>query len=147
MKRCRAARSAIVLGFFFVPACGRHPLPGTLKLDSDEPDRIRSSRASIATLERRDFAPYHGRSLADAVAQLRPDWLRPNPAAHPTTASPTPVLYVNDVLVGEFTWLRTLPSEVALEARLLSRSEAWVRYGPPCRCPAGVILVRTRSYE
>src|SRR5689334_20237026 len=146
--RCYSSlRSAFVLSLFLIPACGKYVPPTMLVLDSSETHRVHWPNASMAALERRDFAPYEGRSLAEAVAQLRPDWLRSSPVAHVDSDHRSPVLYVNNVALGEITGMRTIPSEAAIEVRLLSQSEAWARYGPVCRCPRGAIVVRTRSDE
>jgi hypothetical protein len=81
------------------------------------------------------------------LAQLRPDWLRVNPSARSSRESERAALYVNDIASGGITGLQTIASDVVIEVRLLSTAEAWARYGPSCRCPAGAILVRTRSSE
>jgi hypothetical protein len=98
-------------------------------------------------LERREIASFDDRSLAEALEQLRPDWLRLGSSSHPGGESPSPALYVNDVPSGDVSGLRTIPAATAIDVRLLSQSEAWARFGPACRCPAGAVLVRTRMNE
>lgn len=146
---CRSGRLAVLVSFFIIPACGTYARPSTWAWDASGADRVRTARESSGTLVRRDMVTFEGHSLADAVAQLRPDWLRSNPFAHVNSESPSqvPILYINDIASGEVTGLRAIPSEAAIEVRLLSRSEAWARYGPPCHCPAGALVVRTRSNE
>jgi hypothetical protein len=141
------AYPAALYGLFLVQACGRYPQTSLSTLESSTTTEARSPRASIATLERRDIAPYDGRSLADAVERLRPNWLRANPSTRINSEAVKPVLYVNDVADGEIGGLGTIPSESVIDVRLLSRSEAWARFGASCRCSGGAILVRTRRNE
>jgi transposase InsO family protein len=125
----------------FTPSSTRGP-------DVFETDVVSPRSASVRTLGRRDIAPYEGRPLAEALAQLRPDWLRFDPSARiKGEGRERPALYVNDIASGDITGLKTVASDAVVDVRLLSMSEAWARYGPSCRCPAGAILVRTRSNE
>lgn len=98
-------------------------------------------------LGRRDMAAFEGRALGEALMQLRPDWLRVNPSSRSADGTSRAVVYVNDVPAGGTGALQSIPSGVAVEVRLLSPSEARARYGLGCRCPAGAILVRTRTSE
>ena len=97
------------------------------------------------TVAGREIAAYAGRPLGDALAQLRPDWLRANPLLRGTGETAWPVVYTNDAPSGDIRALQTIPSDAAVEVQLLTPSEARTRYGAACRCPAGVIRVRTRS--
>ena len=102
---------------------------------------------SAHTVGGREIAAYAGRSLGDALSHLRPDWLRANPFVGGPDERTRPIVYTNDVPSGDVRALQTIPSEAAVEVQLLSATEAGIRYGPGCRCPAGVIRVRTRSLE
>ncbi len=138
--------STMLLALALVAACGAYTQSATLRPDAFETGVSRLS-ASVKTLGRPDFAPFEGRPLAEALGHLRPDWLRFNPAARVSGEAERAVLYINDVASGDITKLQLIPSEQVSEARLLSASEAWMRFGPSCRCPAGAIAVRTRQYE
>ncbi len=109
--------------------------------------RVSSGALVAPTLRRRDIAAFDGRPLADALAQLRPDWLRPSPLARETDESTRPVVYMNDVPGGDARSLQSIPSDAVVEVQLLSAGEARIRFGPACRCPAGVIRVQTRGHE
>ncbi len=99
------------------------------------------------TLGRREMAEFAGRPLADALNRLRPDWLRTNASARGSDEGSRAVVYVNDVASGELRALQMIPAAAAVEVQFLSASAAQMRYGPACRCPAGVIRVQTRSLE
>ena len=146
MNAWRSAPSVLSVCLLVLLACGIHRPTTGWNLASG-PDEVRSSRAPDTWLERREIASFDGRSLAEAVEQLRPSWLRLGSAAHPNGGAPSLILYVNDVVSGDIAGLRTIPSATATEVRLLSQSEAWAQFGPTCRCPAGAILVRTRVRE
>ena len=147
MKATFMACSAALYSLFLIQACGRYRQTSVWTLEPSTPAEVRSSHAPIATLDRGDIAPYDGRSLADAVERLRPNWLRANPSTRINSEAVKPALYVNDVADGEISGLGTIPSESVVDVRLLSRSEAWARFGASCRCPGGAILVRTRRNE
>jgi len=98
-----------------------------------------------ALVRRNEIAPYAGQALGDALLRLRPEWLRADPSARGAAGSARALIYIDDVPVDDASALRTTASDAVVEARLLSPVEARTRYGPTCRCPAGVILVRTRS--
>jgi hypothetical protein len=83
----------------------------------------------------------------ETLAHLRPDWLRLNPSGRANADGERAVLYVNDIASGDLGKLQLIASDEVTEVRLLSASEAWGRFGPSCRCPAGAILVHTRSTE
>lgn len=144
--RHHRARSIVLISCVILPACARYREPATWALESS-PEKVRSSRAPTTMLERREIASFDDRSLADAVEQLRPDWLRPGPTTRIDGESPSAALYVNDVPSGDVSGLRAIPTATTIDVRLLSASEAWARFGPSCRCPAGALLVRTRVNE
>jgi hypothetical protein len=142
---CLLSRYALSLAFCVATSCGAYTQSAARGSDAFETIVVSPRVSSANTLGRRDIAPYEGRSLAEALGQLRPDWLRPDPSTRVSGESGRAVLYVNDVVSGDLTALRTIAAAAVLEVRLLSRSEAWSRYGPQCRCPAGAIVVHTRS--
>jgi hypothetical protein len=134
------------LALGLVAACGAYTQSAALRSDAFETG-LPPRNASVKTLGRPEFAAFEGRPLAEALAHLRPDWLRVNPGVRVSGERERAVVYVNDVASGDLTKLQLIASEQVSEARLLSASEAWVRYGPSCRCPAGAIVVRTRSND
>lgn len=146
MKSHTLSRSSL-LGLCLASACGALTQSSRRGPEVFQTAVVSPRRASVRTLGRQDIAPYEGRPLAAALAQLRPDWLRVNPSARSSGESERAALYVNDIASGGITGLQTIASDVVIEVRLLSTAEAWARYGPSCRCPAGAILVRTRSSE
>ncbi len=99
------------------------------------------------TLGRREIAAFGTRPLADALTQLRPDWLRANPLVRGSDQNSRAVVYTNDVPAGEIRALETISSDAAAEVQYLSAAAAQIRYGPACRCPGGVIRVQTRIEE
>jgi len=139
-------RSTTFLALGLVAACGAYTQSPARASDALGVP-VSHRNASVKTLGRGDMAPYEGRSLAEALAHLRPDWLRVNPGARLGGEGERAVVYVNDVVSGDIAKLQLIPSGQVSEARLLSATEAWLRYGPSCRCPAGAIAVRTRSNE
>jgi len=127
--------------------CGAYVQAGARASETSDVVFVAPRAASARTLERRDIAPYEGRSLAEALGRLRPDWLRVNPSPRAADESDRAVVYINDVPSGDLAKLQLIASETVTEVRLLSMAEAWARFGPQCRCPAGAIAVRTRSME
>jgi hypothetical protein len=67
------------LALGLVAACGAYTQSAALRSDAFETG-LSPRSASAKTLGRPDFAPFEGRPLAEALARLRPDWLRVNPA-------------------------------------------------------------------
>jgi hypothetical protein len=148
VKSQSLSRSTRFLALYLASACGAFTQSSTRGPDVFETAVVSPRSASVRTLGRRDIAPYEGRPLAEVLAQLRPDWLRFNPSARiKGEGRERPALYVNDIASGDITGLKIVASDAVIEVRLLSMSEAWARYGPSCRCPAGAILVRMRSTE
>ena len=141
------SRSAIFLALGLAAACGAYTGPATRESEVLETAIVSSRTATARTLGRREFAPYDGRSLADALTHLRPDWLRLNPSGRVNAEGERAALYVNDVASGDIAKLQLIASQVVTEVRLLSASEAWSRFGPSCRCPGGALLVRTRGSQ
>lgn len=126
-------------------ACGPYTQSATRGSEGFETAVVYPQTTSARTLGRRDIAPFEARPLADALSRLRPDWLRPTQPTRVNGETGYAVVYLNDVLSGDIAELQTIATDAVIEVRLLSVSEAWARYGPQCRCPAGAILVRTRA--
>ncbi|HVE36445.1 MAG TPA: hypothetical protein VNC18_22945 [Gemmatimonadaceae bacterium] len=85
-------------------------------------------------------------TLQDVVLRLRPDWLRWNPTSRGNVEPAARAsVYTDGIYSGETEVLRTIPTEVVIDARYLPPVEARNRFGSACHCGGGVILVRTRS--
>jgi hypothetical protein len=124
-------------------------LNGPSGLDSEtafiiSPLNASSAHSSAKHLGRADLLSVDGESAADAVRQLRPDWLRPNRA--PGKAELVrPSVYIDGRYAGGPDELRLVPLATALDLRFLPPSAAWDQFGAACRCEGGVILVVTRA--
>lgn len=146
MKPQCLSHSTMLLSLGVVTACGAYTQSAPRSSDLLE---IAPRSASAKALGRPDFAPFEGRSLAEALGHLRPDWLRqnPSPSSRVNGDGERAMVYVNDVASGDLARLQVIAADAVTEVRLLSASEAWARYGPSCRCAAGAIVVRTRSSQ
>ena len=147
MKTQFLSHSMTFLALGLAAACAAYTRPAARESDVLETAIMSYRPATARTLARRDIAPYEARPLIEALADLRPDWLRLNPSGRANAEGNRAVLYVNDIASGDLGKLQLIASDEAIEVRLLSASEAWGRFGPSCRCPAGAILVRTRGSE
>ena len=139
---------ALVTSAACVPA--RLSSNGQSSLDSEtafiiSPLNASSARSSARHLGRADLLSVDGESVADAVRQLRPDWLRPNRAPGRATELVRPSVYINGAYAGSPDELRLVPLGTALDLRFLPPSAAWDQFGAACRCDGGVILVVTRA--
>jgi len=95
---------------------------------------------------RAEIAKVGQETLQDVVLRLRPDWLRWNPTSRATIdPAARASVYTDGIYSGETEVLRTIPTEVVIDARYLPPVEARNRFGSACHCAGGVILVRTRS--
>jgi hypothetical protein len=83
------------------------------------------------------------RTAAEAIALLRPDWLRPLEAIARQEIGPS--VYLNDTFVGGPEELRMIPVARVGELRLLTPSMGFDRLGYTCRCAGGLILVLDRA--
>ena len=84
-------------------------------------------------------------SLAQALMQLRPDFLRPNPTGRvPVGAVARPSVYIDNSYVGAVDALQLVPAASVTEVVLLRPSAAHDRFGAYCTCDAGVLMVTTR---
>lgn len=143
----RCAHSPLVPTLLLASACVSSSPQGTdasVLLDLT-PSHSNASIPPTLSLGRREIAAFEGRPLSDALLELRPEWLRTAPSMGPSDGDRGPVVYANDVPAGAAASLRTIPSDVVLEVRFLRAVEAQTRFGPSCRCPAGVISVRTHT--
>jgi hypothetical protein len=105
---------------------------------NEGPRALYIGRAEIAKLEHE--------TLQDVVLRLRPDWLRWNPTSRANVdPSARASVYTDGIYSGETDVLRTIPTEVVIDARYLPPVEARNRFGSACHCAGGVISVRTRS--
>lgn len=87
-----------------------------------------------------DFKAVQGTSAADAVRELRPEFLMPH--GQPTAPSRASV-YVNGHYTGEADVLALISLAEVGEIRYLGAMAAKSQFGSQCRCGGGVILVRT----
>ena len=95
---------------------------------------------------RTEIANVGQETLQDVVLRVRPDWRRWNPTSRMTTDQAARAsVYTDGIYSGEADVLRTIPTEVVIDARYLPPVEARNRFGSACHCGGGVILVRTRS--
>jgi hypothetical protein len=93
-----------------------------------------------------DLAKVRGTTAADAVRQLRPEFLRVGGRRMTPSSSPGgPSVYVNGRHAGGTDALDLIPLGVLVEIRYLDAVAAKSLFGSFCPCDAGVILVRTRS--
>ena len=95
----------------------------------------RLSRNAPSVLTARDFAPWRGRNLYEALEGLRPSFLRPNLRGDP------PAVLVNGIL-QPMTVLRQHSAAEVVEVRLLRETDAAARYAVSHTGP--VILVTLR---
>jgi hypothetical protein len=92
-----------------------------------------------------DLAKVRGTTVADAVRQLRPEFLRAGGRRMSHPASPaTPSVYVNGRYAGGGDVLGLIPLSVLIEIRYLDAVAAKGVFGSYCPCDGGAILVRTR---
>jgi hypothetical protein len=80
----------------------------------------------------------------EVVQRFHAEWLLGSPATSPTDPPRLfPVVYVDDIRLGEADTLRNVPGGDIAEIRFLDRRDADFRYGTGHR--GGVIAVRTKS--
>lgn len=142
-------RSLIPLGalslMLFLPACHvAGPTPTGAAFDRSLPGTVRQDARArrVGEDELRSLAD---QSLAQALMQLRPDFLRPNPAGHlPGGAVARPSVYMDNTYVGAVDALQLVPVAWVTEVVLLRPSAAHDRFGSYCPCDAGVLMVTMR---
>ena len=92
-----------------------------------------------------DLAKVRGTTAADAVRELRPEFLRPGGRRITPSSSPDgPSVYVDSRHAGGTDALSLIPLGAIVEVRYLDPVAAKGLFGSYCPCDAGVILVRTR---
>ena len=131
------------LGVLFVVACTSATPSSSLTLAPDPSlDVNRPMVRRSAILTRADLASVRNPiSTLEAVRLLRPEFLHPSERA--VGRETTVRLYVNDVYEGDVWQLNLLPLPVIREITFLHPTQATTRFGVRCRCPGGVVSVRT----
>jgi hypothetical protein len=109
-----------------------------LPAETLEPPRTESPSDSIGA---GDLEIVQGTTAADAVRQLRPEFLR---VRGRQTAATLASVYVNAQYVGEPEVLSSILLTEVRGIRYLSAMTAKASFGSSCRCEGGVILVRTQ---
>lgn len=79
--------------------------------------------SGLYVLTARDLCTWSTRSLYDVIAELRPNFVRPNLRGEP------PTLFVNGMLAGSIEVLHALPTDAVSEVRLLRGADATARHG------------------
>jgi hypothetical protein len=96
-------------------------LPACVTPATTHSDDAHSSPLRVLTAD--DLSAVSARTLYDAVAQLRPSFVRANVRGEP------PTVFVNGFLAGPVEVLRQLAPDAVKEVRLLRGAEATARYG------------------
>jgi hypothetical protein len=124
------------------PAIHRPGASSGAPLEAFDPPRDGSRRDQIVL---GDLAKVHGTTAADAVRQLRPEFLRAGGRRMSQPASPaTPSVYVNGRHAGGADVLSLIPLRTLVEIRYVDAVAAKGLFGSYCPCEAGAILVRIR---
>lgn len=145
-------RRVLLVALVTSGACApaRLSMNGPIGLDSEtafitSPLYASSGYSSARHLGRAALLSVAGETTADAVRQLRPDWLRPNRTPGKAAELVRPSVYIDGVYAGSPDELRLVPLATALDLRFLPPSAAWDQFGAARRCEGGVILVVTRA--
>ena len=139
--RLRAA-----LGLLLVSACARSPEHQVMawpQISEREPgaalarpsDRILSS----------ELRAVEANTAAEAIRQLRPEFLRTVPSQQVGVRAATPAVYVDNRLAGGLEVLAGIPLGFVSEIRRFSPLSAKTTFGSYCECQGGVIVVTTIS--
>src|SRR5215467_5283011 len=117
--RRRRRRSIISVSLLAASVCWACAIQGAQTFDSFDARAARSPDGPPAapTVARREIVAYAGRSLADALMHLRPDWLRPDSRVLGADEATTPVVYVDDVRSGDVRALQTILSEATIDVQ------------------------------
>lgn len=143
---------SVIAALVLASACATTtPQPATSPLRNpttsvNEPARMGKPSETLSGFElRAGNAP----SLLAAVRSMRYEFLRPTTVTMTDggSISATPSVYLNGAYSGELDALETIPISVVEEVRYIRATQAREQWGPRCRCPAGVIYVRTRSAQ
>jgi hypothetical protein len=106
----------------------------------EPPRRERQSDVILPT----EIRAIQANTAADAVRQLRPEFLRSTPTNAFSKAPALASVYLNGHYAGPLEVLSTIPVAAIVEIRYVTTSAAKSAFGSYCACDGGVILVRTR---
>ena len=84
-------------------------------------------------------------TAAEAIRQLRPEFLRAAPSQQIGVRAASPAVYVDNRLAGGLDVLAAIPIGLVSEIRRLSPLTAKTTFGSYCECQGGVIVVTTIS--
>lgn len=88
-----------------------------------------------------------GATVADAVRQLRPEFLRTSPQRTIGGQPMMPSVYLDGRPAGTLDVLHTIPLAPVTDIQYLPPITAKSMFGSYCACDGGVILVRTASRD
>lgn len=100
----------------------------------------RRSDRNVLTAE--DFQQQSERNLYDAIARMRPNWLRPQGVNLVSSGATPVVVYLNNVRMGGVSVLADLPLDEVERVRFVDGTDAATRYG--LNTDGGVIEVTTK---
>lgn len=93
-----------------------------------------------------ELAATHVINLYDAIAQIRPHFLRDRGyISISTPVKAVPVVYVDNMFMGQLEFLRSMSTGDVAEVRRISAEEATTRWGTGH--PGGVIFVTTHAAQ
>ena len=141
---CRSLVAAS--GFALSGACAPPPGSALTYSMADHNSRMERTLSGRSTLTSAELvlAP-DGFTTTEAIRRLRPEFLMGS--NRNGTAVSQPTLYLNDRYEGELWYLNSIPRDAIREVVFLHPAEASLRFGTLCRCPGGVLNVRTRGSE
>lgn len=131
----RVARLFVVAAATSVTACASGKAGSPHVALEPTPTERQSDRIGVT-----DLRAVRGTSAADAVRELRPEFLV---ARGQQTAPARATVYVNGQYTGEPDVLALISLAEVSEIRYLGAMTAKNLFGSHCRCDGGVILVRT----
>lgn len=94
-----------------------------------------------------EFTQVRGASAADAIRQLRPQFLRISQRGPARLSPQPPAVYVNGQHVGGIEALEIIGIRTVEEIRHLDATAAKTMFGSYCPCDGGIILVQRRRRE
>lgn len=130
---CASAGSAVGSG------ADRATLQSVDRFDGSDLRAVSRSRLIIGA----EMAASGAASADQAIRRLRPEMLRPR-RSHSGAGSTymLPILYLDEQRLYDFDLLSTIPADQVREVRLLSETEANMRYSGAH--PVGALIIRTR---
>jgi len=84
-------------------------------------------------------------TVAEAIRQLRPEFLQTAPSQQVGVRAASPAVYVDNRLAGGLDVLAAIPLAFVSEIRRFSPLSAKTTFGSYCECQGGVIVVTTIS--